>query len=614
MTTATRREPIAEREPQSVPALFLMRVGKTPDDAAYLYPTDAGWKALTWRDTEVRVRAIASGLRALGLGAEERCSILCSTRHEWILVDYGVLCAGGATTTIYPSSTAEDCAYVLADSESAYAFVEDAAQLAKLVERRAEIPSVRKVIVIDGASTGDPWVLSLAELEALGRAEDARYPGRFEDVAESVRPDALATLMYTSGTTGRPKGVELLHGGWVAQAKAVERSGILDHPDRLQYFWLPLSHSFGKMITAAQMWMGFPTAVDGRIDRIVENLAVVRPTFMCAVPRIFEKVHNRIVSQAQAGGRLKYGIFRWALGVGRERARAELAGREPGPLLAARARIADRLVFSKIRALFGGRLRYFISGAAPLSREVAEVFFAAGLPILEGYGLTETSAATHGNRPARPRVGTVGPPLPGIEQRIAEDGEVLMRGPWVMRGYHDRPEATAESLVDGWLHTGDVGVIDADGYLTITDRKKDLIKTSGGKYIAPQEVEGHLKAHSPLISQVLVHGDRRAYVTALVTLDALALPEWATRHGVAARSPSDLAADPKVQAEIHRAIDEMNASLPRFSTVKRFTILPQEFSEAAGEVTPSQKLKRKLIEQRYAAVLDSMYAETRHAL
>jgi long-chain acyl-CoA synthetase len=596
-----------------VPALFLMRVGETPGEPAYLYPSDGGWKTLTWRDTEARVRAIAGGLRALGLAAEERCSILCSTRYEWILVDHAVLCAGGATTTIYPSSTAEDCAYILHDSSSAYAFVEDATQLAKLLERRADIPSVRKVIVVDGASTGDPWVLSLAELEELGRAEDARYPGRFEEVAGSVRPDALATLMYTSGTTGRPKGVELLHGGWVAQAKAIERSGVIDHPERLQYFWLPLSHSFGKMITAAQMWMGFPTAVDGRIERLVENLAVVRPTFMCAVPRIFEKVHNRIVSQAQGGGRLRYAVFRWALDVGRERARLELAGRKPGPLLAMRARLADRLVFSRIRALFGGRLRCFISGAAPLSRDVAEVFFAAGLPILEGYGLTETSAATHTNRPGRPRIGTVGPPLPGIEQRVAADGEVLLRGPWVMRAYHDLPEATAEALADGWLHTGDVGVIDGDGSLTITDRKKDLIKTSGGKYIAPQEIEGLLKARSPIISQVLVHGDRRAYVTALVTLDALELPEWAERRGITARSPADLAADPKVQAEVHRAVDEMNAELPRFSTVKRFTILPQEFSEAAGEVTPSQKVKRKLVEERYAAVLDSMYAETRRA-
>lgn len=611
--TATRGEASAAGDPQSVPALFLMRVGETPGEPAYLYPSDGGWKTLTWRDTEARVRAIAGGLRALGLAAEERCSILCSTRYEWILVDHAVLCAGGATTTIYPSSTAEDCAYILHDSSSAYAFVEDATQLAKLLERRADIPSVRKVIVVDGASTGDPWVLSLAELEELGRAEDARYPGRFEEVAGSVRPDALATLMYTSGTTGRPKGVELLHGGWVAQAKAIERSGVIDHPERLQYFWLPLSHSFGKMITAAQMWMGFPTAVDGRIERLVENLAVVRPTFMCAVPRIFEKVHNRIVSQAQGGGRLRYAVFRWALDVGRERARLELAGRKPGPLLAMRARLADRLVFSRIRALFGGRLRCFISGAAPLSRDVAEVFFAAGLPILEGYGLTETSAATHTNRPGRPRIGTVGPPLPGIEQRVAADGEVLLRGPWVMRAYHDLPEATAEALADGWLHTGDVGVIDGDGSLTITDRKKDLIKTSGGKYIAPQEIEGLLKARSPIISQVLVHGDRRAYVTALVTLDALELPEWAERRGITARSPADLAADPKVQAEVHRAVDEMNAELPRFSTVKRFTILPQEFSEAAGEVTPSQKVKRKLVEERYAAVLDSMYAETRRA-
>jgi long-chain acyl-CoA synthetase len=598
-----------EREPRSVAALFLQRVGRTPTAEAFRHPDGGGWRSLTWRDAEARVRAIACGLRALGLQGEERCAILSSTRIEWILVDLGVLCAGGATTAIYPSSTAEECAFILADSESAYAVVEDGGQLRKLRERQSELPALRKVILLDGEDGGDPWVTTLAAVEALGRARDRERPGAFEEVAEAVGPDALATLVYTSGTTGRPKGVELLHGGWVAQAKAIHQAGILNHEDALQFFWLPLSHVFGKMIGTAQLWIGFPTAIDGRVERLVENLAQVRPTFVCAVPRIFEKVHNRVVSQAQAGGAARAAIFRWALGVGGERARARREGRPPAPWVRAQAALAERLVFSKIHALFGGRLRFFVSGSAPLSRDVQDLFEAAGVVILEGYGLTESAAATHVNHPRRARPGTVGPPLPGVDVRLAEDGEVLMRGPWIMRGYHGLPERTAEALEGGWLHTGDVGTVDADGYLTITDRKKDLIKTSGGKYVAPQELEGRLKALSPLVSQALVHGDRRSYITALVTLDAPALAGWASARGLGARSAAELAGHPDLRAEIQGAVDRLNAALPRFATVKRFTVLPADFTEAAGEVTPSQKLKRKVVERKYQAVLDAMYGE-----
>ena len=602
-------QPETETEPRSVAALFLHRVGKTPDAEAFRHPDGGGWKSLTWRETEQRVRAIACGLGALGLAPEARCSILSSTRLEWILVDLGILCAGGATTTIYPSSTAEECAFVLSDSGSSYAFVEDRQQLAKLRSRRAELPALRKVILLGGDAPGDDWVVTLEALEALGRRRDAERPGGFEETAEAVRADALATLVYTSGTTGRPKGVELLHGGWVAQAKSIDRAGILDHRDALQLFWLPLSHVFGKMIGTAQLWIGFPTAVDGRVEKIVENLSAVRPTFVGAVPRIFEKVHNRIVSQAQAGGALKSAVFRWAVGVGRDRARLLREGHRPNPWIAVQWALADRLVFQKIRALFGGRLRFFVSGSAPLSREVQDLFEAAGLLILEGYGLTESAAATHVNLPGRPRPGTVGPPLPGVEVRLAPDGEVLMRAPWIMRGYHGQPEETAEALEGGWLHTGDVGTVDADGYLTITDRKKDLIKTSGGKYVAPQELEGRLQALSPIVSQALVHGDRRNYVTALVTLEPLALAAWAKGRGLAGRGAGDLAGHPDLRAEIQRVLDRLNATLPRFAAVKRFTILPTEFSEAAGEVTASQKLKRKLLEQKYRGVLDAMYGE-----
>jgi long-chain acyl-CoA synthetase len=604
-----RTHPGSPTGPRTVAALFLDRVGRTPEAEAFRHPSTGGWQSLTWRDTERRVRAIACGLRALGLAAEERCAILSSTRLEWLLCDLAILCAGGATTTLYPSSTGEECAFILSDSGSAFAFVEDVGQLAKLASRRGELPALRRVIVLDGAVKDDGFTLSLAALEVLGRADEAAHPGGFEQTAEAVPAEALATLVYTSGTTGRPKGVELTHAGWVAQAEAVDAARILDHPEPLQLFWLPLAHVFGKMIGTAQLRIGFPTAVDGRLEKLVENFATIRPTFVCAVPRIFEKVHQRIVLQARAGGAVRRAVFAWAVGVGRERARVLAQGGSPSPLLAVRWVVADRLVLRKVRALFGGRLRFFVSGSAPLSREVAELFEAAGVMILEGYGLTESAAATHVDLPYRHKPGTVGPPLPGVEVKLAEDGEVLMRGPWIMRGYHGQAEASAEALQGGWLHTGDVGTVDADGFLTLTDRKKDLIKTSGGKYVAPQELEGRLKALSPLVSQVLVHGDRRSYVTALVTLDPAALSAWAAREGMGGRGAGALAGHPALRAELQRAFDLLNAGLPRFATVKKFTVLAAEFSEGAGEVTPSHKLKRKLIEQRYREALDALYGE-----
>jgi long-chain acyl-CoA synthetase len=594
--------------PRSVPELFLERVGKTPDAEAFRHPAPGGWKSLTWADTEARVRAVASGLRALGLELEDVGAILASTRIEWVLADFGILCAGGATSTIYPSSTADECAFILADSGAVICFAENAEQAQKLESRRAELPRLRHVVVFEGSGSADGRVLTLAQLEATGRAHDAAHPGAFEETCAAVPGSALATLIYTSGTTGRPKGVELTHDCWVSQSASVQRSGILDHPDALQFFWLPLAHVFGKMIGTAQLRIGFPTAIDGRIEKIVENLALVRPTFVCAVPRIFEKVHAKAVATATEGGGVRRVVFEWALGVGRQAAALERDGRKPGPLLAAQRALADRLVYRKIRALFGGRLHFFVSGSAPLSRDVAEFFDAMGIVILEGYGLTESSAATHANLPWNRKLGTVGPTFPGVEVKLAEDGEVLMRCPWIMRGYHGLPEATAEALdAEGWLHTGDVGALDEQGRLAITDRKKDLIKTSGGKYVAPSELEARLKAACPYVAQVLVHGDRRNYVTALVTLDPEGIGRWGGTQGMAGLTPARAAEHLAVRAMVQRAFDEVNAALPRFATVKKFTILPREFSEAEGEVTPSQKLKRKVIELRHRTALDAMY-------
>jgi long-chain acyl-CoA synthetase len=599
---------VAATSPRTVPEMLLDRVALTPEDEAFRYPLADRWESLTWKQALERIRAVAAGLLAKGVEPEQRCAILSSTRMEWVLADYGILCAGGASTTIYPSSTPDETAYILSNSGSVVAFVENDEQVQKLASRREKIPAVRHVVVFDGQPSADGWVMTLAQLMERGREFDAAHPRRFEERARSLRPDMLATLIYTSGTTGLPKGVQLVHDCWVKQAASIDASGVLDHRPALQYFWLPLAHSFGKMIGTAQLRIGFPTAIDGRLEKIVENLGVVKPTFVCAVPRIFEKVHNKVVQGAREGGAAKHAIFKWALSVGLQHSRLVRAGKRPGPLLAAQRLLADRLVFSKVRALFGGRLHFFISGSAPLSREVAEFFDALGILILEGYGLTESSAGTHVNLPSRNRVGTVGPALPGMETKLAPDGEVLMRGAWIMRGYHGLPDQTGETLdAEGWLHTGDIGAIDQDGFLAITDRKKDLIKTSGGKYVAPQELEGRLKALSPYLSQAVVHGDRRNYCTALVTLDPEGLGKWAAQNGLTGTAHAELTQRPEVLALVQQAVNELNSTLPRYASVKKFTILPAEFSEKNGEVTPSQKLKRKVIEQRYKNVLDAMY-------
>lgn len=611
--------------------MFLHRVSATPDGEALGSPQGDGWKYLTWKEVGARVQAIATGLKAIGLEEEDRVSIVCSTRVDWILADVGILCAGGATTTIYPSSTDDECSFIIQDSNTRFVFAENADQLAKLTRVRDQIPNVKQVIVFDGAGSSDGWVITLAQLEEQGKAWDKANAGRYEQIARAVGPQHLATLIYTSGTTGRPKGVELTHDCWVFESEAIDSLGIMSPADR-QFLFLPLAHSFGKVLEVAFIRIGFATAVDGRIEKVVDNLGTVKPTFVAAVPRIFEKVYNKVVGGAKEGGGAKYQIFKWAVSVGREVSALRQKGQEPGGFLSFKYGLATKLVFSKLQARFGGRLRFFISGSAPLSREIAEFFHAADILILEGYGLTETSAASYVNRPEKYRFGSVGVPVPGVEVKIdPADGEILLKGRGVMRGYHNNPEATAEMLMpDGWLRTGDIGSIDADGFLRITDRKKDLIKTSGGKYVAPQELENRLKTMTPLISAVVVHGNRRNFCTALVTLDPGALQKyavdnalpgadtiptdpnglaaWGAGKGSAKVAYSDLAKKDEFKAQLKEVFDKLNGELPSYSTIKDFAVLPQEFSVETGELTPSMKVKRKAVEKKYEAILDGFYA------
>ncbi|MFE4367017.1 AMP-dependent synthetase/ligase [Streptomyces sp. NPDC056835] len=623
---------LIENRPPSVATLFIERVSATPDAEAYRFPVPAPagqgpdeWRSLSWSEAAQRVYAIAAGLIALGVRPEERVALASSTRVEWILADLGVMCAGAATTTVYPSTNTEESAFILADSESRVLIAEDAAQLAKAHERRTELPHLSHVVVIDAADAlpaeGDPdgWVLSLADLEARGTEYLRTYPEAVKERVAAITATQLATLIYTSGTTGRPKGVRLPHDNWSYMAKATAGTGLITKDD-VQYLWLPLAHVFGKVLTSGQIEVGHVTAVDGRVDKIIENLPVVQPTYMAAVPRIFEKVYNGVAAKARAGGAAKYKIFQWAAGVAREYAKVSQdnfrrTGTASVPFaLGAKHKAADALVYAKLREAFGGRLRAAVSGSAALAPDIGYFFSGAGIHILEGYGLTESSAASFVNPGEAYRTGTVGKPLPGTEVRIADDGEILLRGPGIMAGYHGLPEKTAEVLEpDGWFHTGDIGELSPDGYLRITDRKKDLIKTSGGKYIAPAEVEGQFKAVCPFVSNILVHGADRNFCTALIALDEPAILGWAAENGLAGRTYAEVVASPATERLIAGYVKRLNEGLQRWQTIKKFRLLPRDLDIEHGELTPSLKLKRPVVERTYKDLIEEMYEGSREA-
>ncbi len=586
--------------------VFLDCAARLPQQEAFRAPDGEAWLSLTWSQTEQKARELAAGLITLAVAPEDRVAIASTTRLDWVLIDLGIALAGAATTTIYPNTQTGDVTYILADSSSVIAVVEDLAQLDKVRQGRPETPALRTAVLIDGAvPAGDTdWVITLAELADRGRAHLAEHPTAVEDALAGVTSEHLSTLIYTSGTTGRPKGVELTHQNWVYLGDAIEGTQIV-RSDQLHFLWLPLSHVFGKLLLAAQYRIGFATAIDGRIDKIVDNLAVIQPSFMAAAPRIFEKVHARVTSMAAAEGGVKAAIFNWAFSVGIACVRREQAGQSVPPHLSVQRVVADALVFTKIRARLGGRIETLVSGSAALNPTIAEWFAAAGLPILEGYGMTESSGASLVNRPGKVRIGSVGKPLGGTEVKIADDGEILLRGPAIMRGYHHLTDTTAEVLLEeGWLATGDVGELDADGYLKITDRKKDLVKTSGGKYIAPSAIEGAIKAANPLIGQVVVIADGRNFPSALVALDADSAAAWGTAHSV----PTDqVPGDPRVRESVQTAIDEVNATLNRWEQIKKFHLLPRELDVDSGELTPSLKIKRAVVTRSYAEDIEAMY-------
>jgi long-chain acyl-CoA synthetase len=595
-----------ENRASSVPAMFRDRVAATPDAEAFRFPDGDGWASVTWRQLGDRVTLVAAGLVALGIQPEERVALASGTRYEWALVDFAILAAGAATTTVYPTTHAEDVAFIVANSGSRIVIAEDQKQVDKLVAHRAELPAVSKVVVIDGAGDGD-WVISLDDLEQLGRDLLAQAPTTVNDRIDAIRRDQLATLIYTSGTTGKPKGVRLTQDSWTYTAAAMDSLGVLSDKD-LNYLWLPLAHAFGKVMLALPLQIGFTTVIDGRVDKIIENLAVIRPTIMGAVPRIFEKVHGRITEMMAKEGGIKKRLFDWASEVGLQVSRAKQAGQRPSPLLAAQHKLADRLVFSTIRQRFGGRMRFFISGSAALDRDIAQWFDAVGVIVLEGYGLTETSAASSINRPTAYRFGTVGWTLPQTEVKIADDGEILLKGPGIMNGYHDLPEATAEAIeADGWFHTGDIGELDGEGFLRITDRKKDMFKTSQGKYVAPSAISAHFKGICPYASEIIVYGEGKPYCVALVSLDADSIREWAADNGMGEKSFGDIARDSTTREMVSGYVEQLNKGLNRWEQVKRFSIIDRELTVEAGDLTPSLKLKRKAVVDNFHDSIDTLY-------
>ncbi|MEQ4304495.1 long-chain fatty acid--CoA ligase [Plantactinospora sp. B6F1] len=594
---------------RSIPDMFLKRVSATPDRDAFAHPApdDSGPVWLTWAQVGQRAKAIAAGLRGLGVDYEDRVAILANTRLDWVLADLGIMCAGGATTTVYPTTEPEDTAFILADSGSKVLIAENAEQAAKIAG--VELPALTHVVLIDGSADPDatPPQLTLADLEAQGALALESDPDQIDRVVAGIDQDNLATLIYTSGTTGRPKGVELLHAGWCWEGVAQAQLGLIKAED-LQYLWLPLSHSFGKTLICGVIHVGMPTYVDGRLDRLVELLGVVRPTLMCGAPRIFEKVYNRAVTTAQTAGGAKAKIFAWAVRTGKHKVALEQAGQPVSAGLRLRYGLAEKLVFSKLQARLGGRIRVLVSGAAPLSQEIAHFFAAAGLPISEGYGLTETSAGNFVNRPGALKIGTVGKAMGDLECRIDSDGEILLRGTPVMRGYHNLPEETAEAFTpDGFFRTGDIGELDADGFLKITDRKKDLVKTSGGKYISPSHIEGLFKALCPYTSQVVVIGQARNYCTMLVTLDADAIATWAEGGPLAGRPYAEIVGSAEVRTLVEGYVAELNKKLNRWETIKKVTVLTRDLTVEDGEMTPSMKIKRRAVETSFKTEIDQMY-------
>jgi len=588
--------------------MFWNRVERGGDRPAQQAKRGAAWTTMTWKEVGQTVRELASGLLALGRKKGDAVGILSASRAEWVQADFAIFSIGGVTIPIYPSYPPDLIQYIVNDAGVRTLFVEDAGQLAKVLEVQGKMEGLEHIIVIQpaaGAAPG-PRVQTWDQLRQLGRDQAERVRGELDARIASGRSEDVATIVYTSGTTGPPKGVVQTHGNHMSALESAAQTTHIAEGD-VHLLFLPLAHSFARLESFIGIHRGLLTAFAENIDKLRDNLPEARPHFICSVPRVFEKVYAGVLAKADAGSPLKRKIFHWAVGVGKEVSRLKQARRSVPGGLAFKARLAHALVFSKMHAALGGRLRFAVSGGAPLSREIAEFFHAAGILILEGYGLTETCPVLTNNREDRFKFGSVGLPLPSVEVKIAPDGEILGRGGNIAKGYFKKPDATAEVfLADGWFATGDIGRFDEDGFLFITDRKKDLIVTAGGMNIAPQNIENLLKG-DPFISQVMVYGDRRPYPIALITLNPEELMKFAAAQGLPTVDPAALCAHPKVVARVAKIVEERNGELQSYAKVKKFTVLPSDFTVENGLLTPTLKVKRKVIREQYQAAIDQLY-------
>src|SRR5467141_3537814 len=593
---------------ETLARMLWSRVDRSGNRPAQQFKRDGRWHTLTWRQAGDIVEELALGLLALGRQKGDAVALLSASRVEWVHADMAILSAGCITVPIYPSYPPELIAYVVNDSQARTLIVEDSGQLAKALEARSKMERLEQIVVISGYEPAQPpeTVLTWEMLRRLGRDRREALKSTLAERVDSTTADDVATIVYTSGTTGPPKGVVQTHGNHVAALTA----GAKTTPTRAEWthlLFLPLAHSFARFESFLGPHQGLVTAFAENLDKVGDNLKEVQPHFICSVPRVYEKVYAKILAGVEAGSPAKKTIFNWAIGVGREVSRHQQRGQPLPAGLRLKRALAHKLVFSKLHAALGGRLQWAISGGAPLSRDIAEFFHAAGILILEGYGLTETCPAGTFNRPTRFKFGSVGQPLDNVEIKIAADGEILIRGANVAKGYLKQPEATAEVFEpSGWFHSGDIGRLDEDGFLFITDRKKDLIVTAGGMNIAPQNIENLLKT-DPFISQAMVHGDRRPYPVALITLNAEELAKFAREQGILAVEPAVLVKHPKVLERVQRTVDDKNSELQSYAKIKKFLVLPEDFSQEGGELTPTLKVKRKVVSNKYMNTIEELY-------
>ncbi len=588
--------------------MFQQRVEKNPTGTALMMKKNGKWEHISWAEYYESSKNVGMALRELGVEAGERVSIISNSRVEWVMADMGIVGVKAATVAIYQSNLPEEVEYILNNSEAVYAFVEDQTQLDKIKKIKDNLKYLKKVIIFTGKTEDLDWVISWEDFLEMGKKHDM---DEFKKIGMEVKDTDVASFIYTSGTTGHPKGAIISHRGLLSDAEGIlniltKNDEIKEGDDTLMF--LPLSHVFAKIIHILTIYKGIRTGYAESIEKLIENIGEIRPHLMGSVPRIYEKVYSKILGGVENGSNLKKKIFYWSLEVGKQVSQTKQKGKSLSPILSVKYKIANKLVFSKLKEKFGGRLQFFVSSGAPLSKDIAEFFHAADILILEAYGLTEVSGAMTVNHPDHFKFGTVGPALSTTDIKIAEDGEILCKGPINMDGYFKRPEATAEAIdSDGWFHTGDIGEIDSDGFLKITDRKKDIIVTAAGKNVAPQNIENLMKT-SRFISQIIVLGDKKKYLVAVLNIDNEQIEEYANKNNIPFSNVEELAGHPKIVELIDNEIKIKNETLPRYSTIKYFKIIPSEFTIESGELTPSLKVKRKFCMKKYADLIEQMYS------